>query len=373
MIEDFTTITLITLIAFLSPLVAEKIKVPAVVIEILLGALLGVSVLNIISHSEWLSFLALLGLIFLMFLSGLEIDLGVVIGDKSVLRLTVVYLLLSFSTAVVAVKLLNLDFIYAILLTNVAVGLVISTLRELKLESTTYGQMNVIVAFITDVSTMFLLSLYFLSGVVQILFALMIVLAFFVAYYVGRLVIWHFPNFVSRWFTDEPMEIGVRGSLAIMMFFVGLSHLLGVEAILGAFLAGVLISIVFRGGKKLYDKLYGIGYGFLIPIFFVKTGADFRFTLDEKTVANVLLLLFISYVVKIIPSLLFARRMGLRNSIAFGVLQSSKLSLTIAGVTIGVTAGVITENEATSLITFTIIACLVSPTLFRWIYRNSSA
>jgi Kef-type K+ transport system membrane component KefB len=63
-----------------------------------------------------------------------------------------------------------------------------------------------------------------------------------------------------------------------------------------------------------------------------------------------------------IQPLLFARRMGFRNSIAFGVLQSSKLSLTIAGVTIGVTTGVITENEATSLITFTIVACLISPT-----------
>ncbi|ADB57496.1 cation:proton antiporter [Archaeoglobus profundus] len=365
MSEDLITITLISLIAFLSPLLAERLNIPAVVVELVLGMFLGVSFLNAIKHSEWLSFLALLGLIFLMFLSGLEIDITAILREKRTLPLSVAFLILSLIVSFAITQALGLSLLYAILLANVAVGIVVSTLRELKIEKTKFGQMSIITAFITDVTTMFLLSIYFLSGFIQIIFAFLIIVAFFISYHLGRLVIWHFPEFVARWFVRDPMEIGVRGSLAIMTVFVGLSYILGVEAILGAFLAGLLLSTLFRGGKKLYDKLYGIGYGFLIPIFFIKTGAEFYFRIDLNMIKFALILLAVSYIVKVLPALI----LRFERALTFGVLQSTKLSLTVAGVTIGVSAGILSDFEATSLITFTIISCLISPTIFRLLYR----
>ncbi|WP_202320513.1 cation:proton antiporter domain-containing protein [Archaeoglobus neptunius] len=364
MIGQFTTIALISLIAFVAPLIAERIRIPAVVFEIILGALFGVSFLNVIQQSEWLSFLSLFGLIFLMFLAGLEIDFDVIARGRSIAAVAA-FFTISLLLAVVSSIFLNLDLFYAIILTNVAVGVVVSSLREIGAEKEAFGQINIATAFVTDFSTMFLLSLYFLSGFSQIIFAFLIIVAFLAAYRFGRLVIWYFPNFVARWFTNEPSEIGVRGSLAIMILFVGLSYLLGVEAILGAFLAGVLLSLTFRGGKKLYEKLYGMGYGFFIPIFFIKTGAEIDVVAGLEMLRMIVMLLIISYVIKAVPSLIFSKEFGIRNAVSMGFLQSTKLSLTIAGVAIALSAGVISEIESSALVTFTVISCLLSPTLFR--------
>lgn len=366
-VEQFTTIALISLIAFISPIIAEKIRVPAVVLEITLGMVFGVSFLNIIYPSEWLSFLSLFGLIFLMFLAGLEIDAETVLRS-GYLKKVVAFFTLSFSSSAAFTILAGLSLFYAIILTNVAVGVVVSVLREIGIEKEEFGQLNIVAALVSDFSTMFLLSIYFLTGYLQIAFAFAIILVFLAAYRFGKLVIWYFPEFISKWFSDEPSEIGVRGSLAIMILFVGLSSFLGVEAILGAFLAGVLLSITFRGGKKLYDKLYGMGFGFFIPIFFIKTGSELNIAQAGVGLGLILLLLAVSFVVKIAPSLIFVPNFGLRRAVSMGLLQSTKLSLTIAGVAIGISSGVISELEATALVTFTIVSCLLSPTLFRLLY-----
>ncbi len=366
--EQFTTIALISVIAFISPIIAEKIRVPAVVLEITLGMVFGVSFLNVIYSSGWLSFLSLFGLIFLMFLAGLEIDAETVLRSGH-LKKVVVFFALSLSLSAAFTILAGLSLFYAIILTNVAVGVVVSVLREIGIEKEDFGQLNIVAALVSDFSTMFLLSIYFLTGYLQIAFAFAIILVFLAAYRFGKLVIWYFPEFISKWFSDEPSEIGVRGSLAIMILFVGLSSFLGVEAILGAFLAGVLLSITFRGGKKLYDKLYGMGFGFFIPIFFIKTGSELNIAQAGVVgLGLILLLLAVSFVVKAIPSLIFVPNFGLRRAVSMGFLQSTKLSLTIAGVAIGVTSGVISEPEAAALVTFTIVSCLLSPTLFRLLY-----
>jgi CPA2 family monovalent cation:H+ antiporter-2 len=366
---EFATIALISAIAFVSPIIAERVKIPAVVLEIVLGMVFGVSFLNIIQESEWLSFLSLFGLIFLMFLAGLEIEVENVLRSGN-LKQIVAFFSLSLSLAVVFAVLMGFDLFYAIILTNVAVGVVVSVLREVGLEKENFGQINIVTALVSDFSTMFLLSIYFLTGLLQIAFALMIILVFYVAYRFGKLAIWYFPDFISRWFSDEPSEIGVRGSLAIMILFVGLSSLLGVEAILGAFLAGVLLSITFRGGRKLYDKLYGMGFGFFIPIFFIKTGSELNIFQGIERLDLVIILLLASMLVKIVPSLIFSPVFGVRKAISMGALQSTKLSLTVAGVAIAMTAGIITEIEATALVTFTIVSCLLSPTLFQYLYPS---
>jgi len=302
-----------------------------------------------------------------MFLAGLEIDAETVLKSGH-LKKVVTFFTLSFSLSAAFTILAGLSLFYAIILTNVAVGVVVSVLREIGIEKEEFGQLNIVAALVSDFSTMFLLSIYFLTGYLQIAFAFAILLVFLAAYRFGKLVIWYFPEFISKWFSDEPSEIGVRGSLAIMILFVGLSSFLGVEAILGAFLAGVLLSITFRGGKKLYDKLYGMGFGFFIPIFFIKTGSELNIAQAGVGLVLILLLLVVSFVVKIAPSLIFVPNFGLRRAMSMGLLQSTKLSLTIAGVAIGVASGVISELEAMALVTFTIASCLLSPTLFRLLY-----
>ncbi len=372
------TLVTIALLAFATPLFADRLRVPAVVLEVFAGMILGAYGLGIIESSEWLEFLSTFGLIFLMFLSGLDLDINIIRKKKKFAYLGLLFLALSMSFSYLLTLAFGLDLLYAILLTNVSVGIVVPTIREMGIVKSNLGQQILVAAFITDFVTMFALTIYAVSVRTgktgyELLLVFGIFLVFLLSYYIGRLAIWHFPEFMSRWFTEDPMELGVRGSMAIMVSFVGLSYLLGVEAILGAFLAGALLSIIFRGGERLEEKLYGIGYGFLIPIFFISVGAS----MDPLKILSsnfdlLVILVFMAFAVKIVPSLIFVPRFGLVNSLRIGIIQTSKLSLTIAGVSIGENLGVLSYDEASTVIFFTILTCLISPTIFRALYGGKS-
>jgi len=375
--KDVFTLVTISLLAFATPLLADRFRIPAVVLEVFAGMVLGTYGLGIIVSGEWLEFLSMFGLIFLMFLSGLDLDINIIRKKKKFAYLGLLFLAMSLSLSYLLSLVFGLDLLYAILLTNVSVGIVVPTVREMGLIKSGIGQQILVAAFITDFVTMFALTIYAVSVRTgrmgyELLFVFGIFLVFLLAYYIGRLAIWHFPEFMSRWFMEDPMELGVRGSMAIMVSFVGLSYLLGVEAILGAFLAGALLSIIFRGGERLEQKLYSIGYGFLIPIFFISIGASMDPLQILSSNFNLLAtLMLIAFAVKLIPSLIFVPSFGLMNSLRIGIIQTSKLSLTIAGVSIGENLGVLSYDEASTVIFFTILTCLISPTIFRALYGGN--
>ena len=163
-------------------------------------------------------------------------------------------------------------------------------------------------------------------------------------------------------------QIEVRGALAIMIGFVVLSEALGVELILGAFLAGVIISIVVgKGETQLHHKLDAIGYGFFIPIFFITVGAQFeiRSILESPSILILMpILLFAAYAVKILPSLLFMLNHTLKDALAAGALLSSRLSLIIAASAIAFELGIISQAVNSTVILVAIITCTASPILF---------
>ncbi|MBW1746444.1 MAG: cation:proton antiporter, partial [Deltaproteobacteria bacterium] len=126
---------------------------------------------------------------------------------------------------------------------------------------------------------------------------------------------------------EDPVETGVRASLALLFVFVGFSGILGIEPVLGAFLGGALFSLIFRYRGVLEEKLMGFGYGFLIPIFFIHVGMNFdlRVLLEWQIFLNAAGLFLVAWIIKIIPSLLF-RFNGLTWGECFssGILLSAR-------------------------------------------------
>ncbi|MEA1997990.1 MAG: cation:proton antiporter, partial [Euryarchaeota archaeon] len=206
------------------------------------------------------------------------------------------------------------------------------------------------------------------NGITAEMFLIALVfILFFAVYYVGKLAIWHYPERLSAWFkSDHPSEMGVRAAFALLLVFVAISEVADVEAILGAFLAGVMFSILFRGGTVLEQKLFGIGYGFLIPIFFISVGMQFDLgALAGSGIYLVPMLLLIAFVVKLAPSLLFLVRYSVKDSISAGVLLSSRLSLIIAMAAVGLELGLIDTTMESAIILLAIITCIICPTIFR--------
>ena len=372
-ISPYFPLFAIVVFAFLIPIISNRIGVPAVVGEIICGIIIGKSVLGIFTgEEEGIAFLASFGFIFLMFLVGLEIDFSQVeIHGAKLFVLGTLIFVITLGISIFLTQQMGYGFYMALVLSTSSVGLIVPMIREQGLLKSEFGQTILISAFIADFTTMLLLTvhtLYFEKGITwEMLLVALVFILFFAVYYVGKLVIWHYPERLSKWFkSNHPSEIGVRASFALLLVFVVLAEVVGVEAILGAFLAGVMLSLLFRGGTVLEQKLYGIGYGFLIPIFFINVGMQFdRDALVGGGIYLVPMLLLVAFVVKMAPSLLFLVRHSLKDSISAGVLLSSRLSLIIAVAAVGMELALIDAAMGSAIILLAIITSISCPTIFK--------
>ena len=352
--------------------------------EIICGILLGALGLSVEGEGQIIiDFLASFGLIFLMFLVGMEIDFSIIEtrGPKSFIIGFFIFLFTIAISAYLTSRLGYFDSRYqdrifsALLLSSSAVGLTVPTIKELGMLKTDYGQTILVSAFIADFATVLLITVYTLylqKGLtMEMLMIALVFILFFAVYQLGKLAIWHYPERLSAWFkSDQPSEIGVRASFALLLVFVALSEIANVEAVLGAFLAGVMLSLLFRGGTILEQKLYGIGYGFLIPIFFINVGMQFDMgALAKGGIYLIPALIIVALAVKIVPSFLLIVWYSVRESIAAGILLSSRLSLIIAMAAIGLELHLIDKAMESAIILLALITSIMCPTVFRWMHR----
>jgi len=402
MIEEYFSLLIIVLLAFITPLIFTRIGIPVVVGEILLGLTVGFIVWvynsmtghHLLLVGESVDFLATIGFIFLMFLSGLEIDFARLegTGRKAIARgaliligtMAIAYPLLGFVGQVSGLA-MNAAYMTLVLSTT-SVAIVLTVVREMKISKKPYGQQIIIAALIADMATMILITVYAISlqviqtgdpvfGLLAAFLFLMIFLFFFVIYKVGSWAIWYYPEILKKFFrSDDPHEIGVRASLAIIFVFVALSAVIESEAlaVLGAFLAGAVISLMFQEGAILEKKLYGIGYGFLVPLFFINIGISFDFDAIINMQALILLpsLLIITIAAKIAPSVLFASKRDPRRNLTTGVILTGGLSLMIAAAEIGLRLGILDSTLHGVLILVSIVFAILSPIAFKYMYRR---
>lgn len=396
MISALFILVIVALLAFIAPLVCERIGIPIVVGEIIFGLAVGLGVFLYnwltggapIEFVESLSFLSLIGLIFLMFLAGLEIDLNIIIaqGVRTVLKAVLIFeMTLMLSLVVVNYLALADDvFFMALVLSTTSVGVVVPTLRERGKSKTSEGQSIILSAIIADFATMTLLMVYTIkhsfpmqeAGITSlpVLFLVFLFALFVAIYLVGRMAIWHFPDTLSRFFRmDDPTEMGVRGSIAILFIFVAISSMMAEEAsksiaILGAFLAGVVITLIFPHRKLLEKQLSGLGFGFFIPFFFIYLGLDFDFNSmleSQHLFIFIPLLLVVAYFVKVLPSLIFLPEYKMNKTLRMGILLSARLSLIIAAAEVGYEMGIIDQSLRCTIILVGVITSVISPILFR--------
>ncbi len=399
MISDLSSLVVAAILAFAAPLICERLKIPIVVGEIIFGLAVGLIAfaalefydISILESSASLEFLALIGFIFLMFLAGLEIDFEILQeqGIKSLIYAIMIFgFTLAISYFIVSALSISEDpFFMSLVLSTTSVGVVLPTLRETGLSKTKAGQTIILSAIVADFATMILLTYYAIGMTIDVtgpgammplIFIFFIVSLFFTIHLAGRLAIWHFPNTLVKFFSqDDATEMGVRASIAILFIFVAMSQTIGGEAstsiaILGAFMAGAVISFTFTKQAILEKKLFGLGFGFLIPFFFIHLGISFDFqSILEGTDLLGLMLVFlaIAFAVKLIPSLFLLPTFKARNTLAIGFLLASRLSLIIAAAEIGRELDIIDESMRSALILVGITTSIVCPMIFRRIYK----
>ncbi|MGD2253173.1 MAG: cation:proton antiporter [Anaerolineales bacterium] len=389
--SPFLTLLLITGLALVVPLVASRsrrVRIPIVVGEILAGIVIGKSGLDLVEPSATLSFLAEFGFAYLMFLSGLEVDFNLLMPSSSEtdqrgwarpLPMALIMLGGTLALAVFAAfgleraGLIESPFLVGLILSTTSLGVVVPVLKERGFLGNAYGQTLLVAASIADFATLVLLTVVIAirsTGLTLDLLLIPALLAIFLMALQGAYRFGSMPR-LNRWLDEissATAQIQVRGAFALMVAWVVLAEALGVELILGAFLAGAIAGIIGAPEKTASrEKLDAIGYGFFIPIFFINVGVNFDLPALFGSSAALLLvpiLILIAYAVKVLPALLMRVWFSWREVLAGGFLLSSRLSLIIAASAIALSIGAIDQATNSATILLAILSCTVSPLVF---------
>ena len=377
---SFTSVAVVAVVAVVAPLAVALtgLRLPAIVVEILLGIVVGPQVLGWASNDEPVQVLSLIGLAFLLLLAGLEIDFDRLRGR--LLRLTGLGYLVSFGIALAiglalrGADLVRSPLLVAIILSATGLGIILPILKDAGETSTAFGQVIVAGASIAEVGPIVLLSLFFSdkSGSLGAKLALLIAFFAFVAA-VGLTILglersMRVSEVLVR-LQDTTAEIRVRGAFLLLALFIVLASKFGLEAILGAFLAGATLKLVDRDRGMthafFHAKLQAVGFGVFIPFFFVSTGIKLDVASlfhGGSTAARVPIFLAALLVARGVPALLYrplAERAG--QLVAGGLLQATSLSIPVVAGQIGVEMGLIRPENYVALVTAGLVSVIGFP------------
>lgn len=378
---SFANLAICLAVAFGARLVLglfPRVRLPGEVVEIVAGIVLGPAVLGWVKVDEPVKILALVGLAFTLFLAGLELDLSKLRG--SLLRVAAQAMLASIVLATVvavglsAAGLVDDARLVAVALCATSLGLVVPVAKQGGFEHFRLGQLIIAGATLGDFGAIIALSLLF-SRDASTVSARLILLGVFVAL-VAAVVLgirWggrkmRVSAVVTR-LADTTAQIRVRGVVLLVISFALLAERTGLETILGCFVAGAVVGTVDRNPAMNHPlfrvKLEAVGFGFLVPIFFISAGI--RFDLDalrhsSKTLALVPLFLIALLVVRGVPAMLYRKELASRREvIVAGLLQATSLPFIVTATMIGIEVGALTAAVGAAFVGAGLLSAMIFP------------
>jgi Kef-type K+ transport system membrane component KefB len=398
--RSFAPLLIIVILASLVPLALSSVRgrlaIPIVVGEIVAGMIVGRSGLGwVLPDNQALELLKELGFVFLMFLSGMEIDFRTLRGNGgarasarwrplplAALNFGATLLFAgAFAWGLKWIGATTDPWMMALILSTTALGVVVPILKEAGLSQTLFGQTILLATVIADFVTMFLISV--LVAVISrgLTAEILLVFLLFVAFFFAA----RFGTFLSRIeslqrlieeLSHATAQIKVRAAFSTLLIFVVLAESLGIEIIVGAFLAGAIVALLRTPeDRELASQLEAIGFGFFIPIFFIMVGVDFNLPAllsSSGALLAVPLLLIAAVAVKVIPALVFRLNHSWREALAAGILMCPRLSLIIAAAAIGRKLGIIDESVNAAIVLVAIVTVTSAPLGFLRVFPARS-
>ena len=374
-------VLIVATVAFVVPLalgLVPALRVPSVVVEIVAGIVIGPAVLGLVEVDAPLHFMSLLGLAFLLFLAGMEIDLGGLLRGRA-LRSAVLGFVFSLAIAfgigllLGVAGLIRSPLLVAIMLSATSLGIVVPVLADAGQSQSTLGQLVIAGSSVADFGAVILLSLFFSGDSSSVGSTLLLIGAFVVLVaaigitvaefeHVGRL------NAVLLRLQDTSAQIRVRGALLFLIGFAVLAQLLGLEIILGAFIAGTVLRLVDKDGMMTHtffrQKLEAVGFGVFIPFFFVVSGIQLDVGAllagGGAALAPVPIFLLSLLLARGLPAILYRTQVDTRSVLAAALLQATSLPFIVATTGIGMSLGILSPATGTALV----VAGLLSVVLF---------
>jgi Kef-type K+ transport system membrane component KefB len=377
---SFTSLAIVAATGFVAPLaigLVPKLRLPNVVLEIVLGIIIGPSVLGWAHADEPVQIMALIGLSFLLLIAGLEVDyerlrgrLLEVTGFGFVLSVAIGF---AIGLGLDGAGLVKSPLLIAIMFSATGLGIVIAVLKDADQVETSFGQLAIAGSSIAEVGTIVLLTLFFSGesssvGAKVVLLGLFGLLCAAVVVAVTRLE--HSMRVMQTLvrLQDTTAQIRVRGAFVLLAVFVVLASKFGLEAILGAFLAGAILKLVDRDEAMTHpqfrNKLEAAGFGVFIPFFFVSSGIRYDAGAlfgHPSTLARVPLFLAILLAVRGLPALLYRPLATSRETAAGALLQATSVGFFVVASQIGQDMGLISAANAAAVIAAGLLSVILFP------------
>lgn len=360
--QDLILFGLISILVFIAPTINSITRIPIVVVEILLGAF-AINV-GVLVESNVVKEVAHIGFLFLMFLAGMEVDLkGFSAMGKSFLKQVVFYFFVLYSVSLIIILVFDFPIIYIVAFPVMSLGMIMVLIQDYGKQ---YEWLNLclkigIIGELISILMLVLLNGYYSFGVgfqlykslgILIIFLILMVFIF----KISDIIFWWFPDIRLMLIPDSSQQNqDIRYSVMLFFIMIVIVSLLHIEAALGAFLSGLIISSFFKYKKELHHKLNDFGFGFLIPLFFIYIGTTLDFDIifaDKLIVLHALQICFIMIIVRIIAASIVFHSFfkKYKNIFLFALSDAMPLTFLVATATLGLNIGAIQKEQYYSFV-----------------------
>ena len=385
----FVSLVVIAVIAVLAPIIVDlkpSLRIPAVVVEMVLGAVVGPYGFNLISPNVATAVLSFLGLGFLLFVAGLELNpvqirrhAGSVVIDfalSAVIGIGAAYLIAQFEP-------ISQPLLLGFALTSTSLGVLVPILRDAHENQTEFGQMAVAHASMGEFGSLILVAVFFSSkdsapaariGLFLVFAVLMITADLIMARAIRSTRLFD----TARRLRGGSWQLDVRLAILVLIVFAAVADVFGFDGILGCFAAGAIIKVIDRRGftedRDLVTKIDAVGYGFLIPVFFISSGINLNLRVLVEQPKHFLLIpafLVALLIARGLPAQRHRGEIGRVRAAALGLLLSTTLTVLVVVVSIATNTHILDPASAAALLATGLLSELFFPPLARWLLERT--
>jgi Kef-type K+ transport system membrane component KefB len=354
--------------------VAKILRLPIPPVEIILGAI--VAYIGLVGHNQYFDLIAEVGFLYLMFLAGMEVDLKQIIkSPKIVIQKSILFLFLMVIFSIVFGFIFDLNAIVVISMPLISIGL-LASLSKVYGKEESWIKLAFIAGVLGEIASIAALTIFdaaittgfSMELIIKMTYLILFIFVIYLLYKLLQLIFWWYPELKSILVPKiDTSSQDIRLSMALFFILIAVMLVLDLEVALGAFIAGIAISAFFHHEKKLEEKMSSLGFGFLVPLFFIHVGASFdlRALPLEGVVSGGLLITVLMIVSRLFAAIALKGISGAKDALLIGLSLSMPLTLLIAVATIGYETKLLDLLTYYQLILASIFEILISMTIIK--------
>ncbi len=372
--SNIILILTLSLLIWISPYISKFLRLPIPSVEIILGSV--VAYFGLIGHNQHFSLIAEVGFLYLMFLAGMEVDLKQLTNSpKSVIQKSVIFLLFLGAFSGIFGFIFDLNAVVIISMPLISIGL-LATLSKVYGKEESWIQLAFIAGVLGEILSITTLTVFDaaittgfnINLLIKISYLALFILVIYILYKTLQLMFWWFPEIKQTLIPKvDTSSQDIRLSMALFFILIAVMLALNLEVALGSFIAGIAISAFFHHEKQLEDKMSSLGFGFLVPLFFIHVGASFdiKALLLDGVVSGALLITVLMILSRLFSAIVLKTISGSRDALLVALSLSMPLTLLVAVATIGYDTKLIDLLTYYQLILASIFEILIAMTLIK--------